>query len=74
MKNIKCCPHCGSEQGIYTKYTYRGVLLRQSFNGEEQDNGSMYDFASVDGGRIAYCQGCDKQICHMSTLEKQWDI
>ena len=69
---INCCPHCGSREGIYTKTTYRNVIHYQGFYGEERDNNSMHDVASVEGGKIAYCQDCNKQICRMSTLERQW--
>ena len=71
-KSIAKCPHCGSDWGIYTKSDYLGVQYNTGFNGERQDNGEMYDNAKVRGGYNAYCQKCDKLICRLSTIEKQW--
>lgn len=72
-KPLTCCPHCGSTEGIYTKCDYMGVRYNIGFGGEEQYNGEMFDGCeSIEGGRIAYCQMCNKPICRVSTLEKQW--
>lgn len=60
-KPITCCPHCGSTEGIYTKCDYMGVRYNIGFGGEEQYNGEMFDGCeSIEGGRIAYCQMCNK--------------
>lgn len=73
-KPITCCPHCGSDSGIYTLTTYVGVPYNRGFDGSEQDNGEMYDnVTEFRGGKIAYCQECHKAVCRMSTLEKQWE-
>ena len=73
-KRIVCCPHCGSTEGIYTKTTYVNVPWCCGFDGEEGYNGEMYDNAErIDGGKIAYCQECDRPICRLSTLMKQWE-
>lgn len=70
---ITCCPHCGSELGIFTKSTYVNIPYCMGFSGEEQYNGGMYDgVEKITGGAIAYCQSCGRQICRMSTIEKQW--
>lgn len=71
-KKITRCPHCGSEEGIFTKATLKCVRHFCGFNGEEQDNSEMYDDAVQIGGEIAYCQECLKPICRMSTLRAQW--
>ncbi len=73
-KIITCCPHCGSDEGVYTKTTYVNVPYCIGFDGETQPNGEMYDNAErVKGGTMAYCQHCGRPICRMSTLEKQWE-
>lgn len=73
-KSITCCPHCGSDEGIFTKITLYRVPWRCGFGGEEQENGEMYDSAEdLRGGEMAYCQNCGKVICRMSTLRKQWE-
>ena len=72
-KPITHCPHCGSTEGFYTKTTYVRVPSLMSFDGKPQYNGEMYDNAeSCDGGRIAYCQSCERVICRVSTLQRQW--
>lgn len=72
-KPITCCPHCGSTEGIYTKTTLYNIPWCCGFGGEEQENGEMYDNAErQSGGDTVYCQNCDKIICRMSTLKKQW--
>lgn len=73
-KPISCCPYCGSKEGIFTKTTMVNVPYYIGFGGEEQFNGEMYDNAEAHrNGLIAYCQNCERPICRMSTLEKQWE-
>lgn len=72
MKKFDRCPHCGSNEGIFTKSTLKNVRHFCGFGGEEQDNSEMYDDAVQIGGEIAYCQECLKPICRMSTLRKRW--
>lgn len=73
-KPITCCPHCGSTEGIYTKNTLVNVPYYIKFDGTDEFNGEMYDNAeTLRGGELAYCQNCDKVICRMSTLRKQWE-
>lgn len=73
MKRITCCPHCGSEDGIYCKVSLIDVIYYIGFDGKPQYNGEMYDSAKeIRYGRIAYCQNCDKSICRMSTMDRQW--
>ena len=70
---IEKCPHCGSAEGVYTKTTLVNVPYYFSFHGDDQFNGEMYDNAEdLRGGRLAYCTSCDKVVCRMSTLERQW--
>ena len=72
-KQIQRCPHCGSTEGLYTKTTYVNVPNCFGFNGEQRDNSEMYDNTeSFRGGETAYCQTCNKVVCRMSTLRKQW--
>lgn len=73
-KKITCCPHCGSEEGVYTKIDYLRVRADYSFDGEPQSNlGDIADMAEERiEGKTAYCQNCDKPIAHTRTLKKQW--
>lgn len=61
--NIKCCPHCGSEE-YYIKQSYRGTckyVVR--FDGEESENGSMYENSSYKNtSKYAWCSDCDKRL------------
>ncbi len=57
------CPKCGSDIGFYTKEQAHGpIRYEYSFDGEEVDNGSMYEFLHYTGGEYAYCLNCDKRI------------
>ena len=73
-KTIDRCPHCGSDWGVYTKIDYLRVRADYGFDGEEQYNvGDIADCAEERReGKTAYCQKCDKPICHTSTLKKRW--
>ena len=71
-KKITRCPHCGSTEGIFTKTVYRNVIHNIGFDGEEQENYEMYDEATIEQGKIAYCQEFGEPICRMSTLRAQW--
>lgn len=72
-KPITCCPHCGSDEGVYTKTTLVNVPFLIGFMGEEHDNGEMYDNAElITGGGLVYCQSCNKVICRTSTIKSQW--
>lgn len=71
---ITRCPHCGSSEGIYTKTTLIRVPYLMGFDGKPQFNGEMYDNAENQaGGMTAYCQSCERVICRISTLVKQWE-
>lgn len=73
-KPITCCPHCGSDEGIYTKTTLVNVPYKMGFDGCAQYNEEMYDNAEkITSGRTVYCQSCQKPICRWDTMEKQWD-
>lgn len=73
-KSITCCPHCGSEEGIYTKQTLVNIPWCCGFMGEEQENTEMYDNAEKSiNGSMVYCQSCGKAICRLSTIQKQWE-
>lgn len=73
-KSIDRCPHCGSDWGVYTKIDYLRVRADYGFDGEPQFNlGDIADCAEERReGKVAYCQKCGKEICHMRTLKKQW--
>lgn len=73
-KKIVMCPHCSSDDGVYTKTTYVNVPYFFHFNGDPQDNSEMYDnVESFSGGKTVYCQNCNKPICRYNTLKRQWD-
>lgn len=57
------CPHCGSTVGYYTKAQVSGtVIYRHNFDGSSGENGEMYDGLRHKGGKVAYCQDCDKRL------------
>ena len=70
MKNkiapIDFCPHCGSNEGFYTKMQARGsVINRMNFDGSEAENGDMYEGLRFVGGEYAWCQHCHKRLFKM---------
>lgn len=72
-KKITRCPHCGSDEGVFTKTTFVNVPCYLKFNGEEMDNTEMYDNAEdVRGGAMVYCRSCRKTVCRLSTIMEQW--
>ncbi len=59
---------------MYTKTTYVDVPFYCDFSGAAQDNGEMHDNArAVRGGRICYCQDCNKAVCRISSLDFELD-
>lgn len=70
---IDKCPHCGSDLGLYTISTYKNVICRIGFDGEEHDNSNMYENCIVENGNNMYCQHCDKIVFRRSTFEKQFE-
>lgn len=66
MKNvalIKECPHCGSDEGYYTKMQVTGsVRYHIGFDGSERENGDMYEYLRHKGGNVAYCSNCNKKL------------
>lgn len=73
FSELKSCPRCGEEE-YYTKdYIHGSSKFYRCFNGEEAENGALYDNTSVESGRIAYCAGCDMRLGNLldDTLSKQ---
>lgn len=60
---IKKCPHCGSDEGYFTKmYAYGSVNYHIKFNGDESENRDMYEGLGHKGGKRAYCSYCGKYL------------
>lgn len=62
-EDLKECPYCGGEE-FYILQSYSGTCYyRVRFDGEEADNGDMYDSATHNSLRkYAYCCDCDKRL------------
>ncbi len=72
VRKITCCPHCGSKEGFFTRTDYIGVPYQHGYNGEELDNGEMYDKAlEYRTRRYAYCISCEKPIGTARQMMKQ---
>ena len=70
VATIQECPHCGSDEGYYTKEQVHGTIkVRYNFNGSEAENGDMYDSIKYTGGKVAYCLECNKQLFKMDSLK-----
>lgn len=58
------CPHCGSDNGYYEKYTVSGnTICRHKFDGGEAENGDMHEGLSYKlRSKFAYCTACHKRL------------
>lgn len=73
MNEIKApldeCPHCGSNEGYYTKVQISGSSIwRHNFDGSEHENGDFHESLSYEYSKFAYCIDCDKRIFRMADL------
>ncbi|MGG3871643.1 hypothetical protein [Brevibacillus laterosporus] len=60
---MEVCPHCGSDEGYYTKMQVSGsVRYFIGFDGSERENGNMYGSINHQGGKVAYCANCNKRL------------
>lgn len=66
---IESCPHCGSDEGYYTKdYVVGRTNHNYNFDGSEAENGDYYEFLKHKRGKIAYCKNCDKKLFSMEEV------
>lgn len=65
------CPKCGSTEGFYTKYNYKGSgIYKYEFDpNEEADNSEMYQGLGSTRLKNAYCLECNKVIADADTFE-----
>lgn len=60
---ISECPHCGSDEGYYTKSQVSGVVsYRHNFDGSEQDNTDAYTLLKHKKSKYTYCIACEKRL------------
>ncbi|UDM72636.1 hypothetical protein [Vagococcus fluvialis] len=65
----KECPHCGDEM-YYKKFSYSGRgMYFYRFDGEEAENGGMYEGAKHSEGKVAYCGNCEKRLFRVEDQE-----
>jgi RNase P subunit RPR2 len=65
---ITQCPHCGSEEGYYTKTQVSGTARYYChYDGSEAHNEEMYDSLVYKESKYAYCSECHKRL--FKTLE-----
>ena len=70
-KDIKECPHCGSEE-FYVKQSYSGVCnFYMRIDGGQAQNPEMYDYAIHKNlTKYAYCKECEKRLFPMDEFYK----
>ncbi|MBN1076026.1 hypothetical protein DVV91_17025 [Clostridium botulinum] len=61
--NIKCCPHCGSEE-YYIKQSFKGTCnYHMRFDGKETENCDLHDGAQyTNTSKYAWCNECNKRL------------
>lgn len=63
---IDNCPHCGSDEGFYTKVQVSGTTRYcYNYDGSEAENSELYESCSHKGGKYAYCLKCGKRLFKM---------
>lgn len=67
------CPHCHANDGFYVKEQVRGTAAIYYNNKGDYEfvQTSMYDNLSHSGGKLAYCQNCDKTIGKSKELKSR---
>ncbi|MBP1176755.1 hypothetical protein JOE49_004007 [Paenibacillus sp. PvR133] len=67
---VERCPHCGNEEGFYTKdFSSGAIRTRYNFDGTEADNTELYSGLRHKMGKKAHCSKCDKVVFDMSEYE-----
>lgn len=60
---IQQCPYCGNDDEYYIKESVSGTCYcNYSFNGDEVDNGAMYETLNHSQGKFAYCFMCEAKL------------
>lgn len=63
LSEFNYCPHCESKTGFYLKVQVQGTTItNHNWDGTEGDNTHMYDDLRDSGGKVGYCQGCDRPV------------
>ena len=60
-KQLRKCPFCGSDRGMYSKYSLHDVYMFYDFNGHVPEEN--LDYAYRRGGKNLYCASCGRYIC-----------
>ena len=70
FKELEECPFCGHDTFYTVQYVYGSLHYRERFDGEESENGEMYDGLNCAkfSGR-AYCDRCHSYIGNVETNE-----
>ena len=69
---FRCCPHCGSSKGLYTKAVVIRTLLfdfDDISNPSEQVGGD-----EVVGGLVYYCQDCSRPVMRIDPVDSCIDF
>jgi hypothetical protein len=68
---INTCPYCGSSAGFFIRQQVTGsISINFNYDGSDADNTEMYDYLTHKGGKVAYCQDCEKKLFNMSEIEE----
>lgn len=69
---MKCCPFCGSDDGLYTKTVVR-IFVGYDFDGNcegeigDREPVKGYSYHRKNGkGQTLYCMNCDKRVGYLS--------
>lgn len=64
---IKKCPHCGSDEGLYSVFKYKNVKGFYDYDGNFLEE--RFDYSYPEGGENLYCTNCKKYVCRRSKME-----
>lgn len=70
VEQMNKCPHCESTKGLYAKYMLYGLQRYYGFDGSCED---CMDNAYQKGGKVLYCQECDRVVCTLEDWEDMLD-
>ena len=72
IDDLECCSYCGSNHAFYVNIFVRGYIShRTGFNGQDIDNGQLYDGLTWGEQSDYFCDACDRKIATVKSSPKK---